>query len=161
MFYTNEEVALHCIPEDCWVSIFDHVLDVTSLIQSGKDTKTILKYAGKSVSHWFDNNKETGEISIKTFVDPLRNVSLPYLPEGRILHVPPPDPLSGPEVNIDVFSTPWWKQSILFIGKVRLNMSSLYFFNIYQSIYLSIYPYMSICLSRLHPKVASSRLSIH
>jgi len=124
-FYTKEEVSLHSIPEDCWISIFDHVLDVTSLIQSGNDTKSILNYSGQSVSHWFNNiNKETGEIEIKTFVDPLRNVSLPYLPEGSILHVLPPDPST--EVNVDII--PWWKQSTLFIGKVPYLCLLLYIY---------------------------------
>lgn len=110
-FYTEEEVSLHSIPEDCWISVFDNVLDITSLIQSGKDTKTLLKYAGKSVSHWFD--KESREI--KTFTDPLRNVTLPYTPEGRILHVASPDP----STEVDISITTWWKDPSLVIGKVH------------------------------------------
>lgn len=115
-FYTEEEVLLHSIPEDCWISVFDDIFDITALLKSseGNETKSLFKYAGKSVSHWF--NEETGEI--KTFVDPLRNVTLPYVPlhEGNILYVPSPDPTT--EINIDIL--PWWKNSSLIVGKVLL-----------------------------------------
>ena len=46
-------------------------------------------------------------------MDPDRNIRLPYLPHGRFLHVPPPEPVSNwntqPKVN-------WWEDESFCVG---------------------------------------------
>jgi hypothetical protein len=74
-------------------------------------TEPILKYAGKSVSHWFIS----GTKELKTFIDPVRNIRVPYTPEGRFLHVPPSDPTADWGTRFD---EPWWKDEKYIIGKV-------------------------------------------
>lgn len=55
-YYTPEEVAKHCTANDCWISIFYEVFDLTELIQKNysKLVDPIIKNAGKDISHWFD-----------------------------------------------------------------------------------------------------------
>jgi len=69
----------------------------------------IIDASGSDISYWFD--AKTGEI--KTYVDPDRNLTLPYTPMGRFLHVPPPEPNAS--WNTD-FGTPWWKDETLVVG---------------------------------------------
>jgi len=102
-YYLKEEVAAHNLSDDCWVSKFGKVLDLTSLIKGRKDllAQPILKFAGQDVSHWFD--ARTGEV--KTFVHPELHIKMPYTPHGRFVHVPPPEPVTNWETD---FETPWW-----------------------------------------------------
>lgn len=111
-YYTAEEIMMHNCAEDCWVSIFDTVYDITSLIQANRSAlaEPLIKEAGKSVSHWFD--KRTGDV--KTHMDPDRNIEMPFTPNGRFIHVPPSDPC---EWSTD-YLLPWWKDEQYIIGKV-------------------------------------------
>ena len=111
-FYTRDEVKAHNHEDDCWVCVFDDIFDLTKLISDNRGVLAtpILKYAGSSVSHWFD--AKTADV--KSFVDPDRNVILPYTPEGRFIHVPPPDPCD----DCQIISLPWWKDESLIVGKV-------------------------------------------
>lgn len=112
-YFTTEEVARHNCTEDCWVSIYSNVFDVTQLIASNPDRQLsapLLKAAGSSVSHWFD--KATGDV--RTYIDPVRNVRLPFTPDGRFIDVPPPDP----RVLTAAKDKPWWLDTKLIVGKV-------------------------------------------
>ena len=113
-FYTSEEIRFHNCGEDCWVSIFDNVFDLTSLIRDNRGAlaNPIITAAGTSISHWFD--EKTGDV--KTFMDPVRNIQMPYTPYGRFIHVPPPDPRDKTPC---VFDTPWWKDPKCIIGQVK------------------------------------------
>jgi hypothetical protein len=73
----------------------------------------LIKAAGTSISHWF---KDSGR-EIKTFIDPVRNIQMPYTPYGRFIHVPPSDPLDC----VESVPLPWWKNPRYIIGKVVLN----------------------------------------
>ncbi len=55
-YYTPEEVAKHNSANDCWISIFYEVFDLTQLIQKNysKLVDPITKNAGTDISHWFD-----------------------------------------------------------------------------------------------------------
>ncbi len=55
-FYTPEEVKKHNTANDCWVSFFNEVYDLTDLIQSNysKLVDPIIKCAGEDITHWFD-----------------------------------------------------------------------------------------------------------
>ncbi len=100
-YYTPHEVALHSTANDCWMSFFDEVYDLTKLIQKhyGAEVEPIIKAAGTDITHWFD--AKTREP--KTFVDPQSDVLEYYVPNGRYLHIPP----AGPDSDWDnSFSTP-------------------------------------------------------
>ena len=92
-YYTPKEVAVHCTANDCWVSFFDQVYDLTKLIQKhyGAEVEPIVKAAGTDITHWFD--AKTREP--KTFIDPKDNVMHYYTPNGRYLHIPPAGPDSA------------------------------------------------------------------
>mmetsp|Transcript_11528 Transcript_11528/g.11547 ORF Transcript_11528/g.11547 Transcript_11528/m.11547 type:complete len:215 (+) Transcript_11528:125-769(+) len=110
-YYTAEEVSTHNCAEDCWVSIYNDVYDITSLVSANRGplAEPLIKEAGKSISHWFS---EDG--NIKTFIDPEKNIRLPYTPQGRFLHVPPSDPTEfGTSYDL-----PWWKDSKYIAGKL-------------------------------------------
>lgn len=111
-YYTAEEISYHNHAEDCWVYIDDDVYNLTPLLTDQRSflAEPILKYAGKSVSHWFIPGKK----ELRTYIDPERNIRLPYTPEGRFLHVPPPDPT---EWNTD-YEFPWWRDGKFIIGKL-------------------------------------------
>jgi hypothetical protein len=112
-YFTKEEIAVHNTAEDCWLSIYDTVYDISSLIKDNRGVlaNPLIEAAGTSISHWF---KENGDI--KTFVDPKRNIELPFTPAGRFIHVPPPDPLD----KVEAVSLPWWKNPRYIIGKVLI-----------------------------------------
>ena len=111
-YFTLEEIAVHNTPEDCWVSIFDKVYNISELIHENRGTLAtpLIEAAGTSISHWF--NEKTGDI--KTFIDPVRNIEMPYTPHGRFIHVPPSDPID----KVETVSLPWWKDTKYIIGKV-------------------------------------------
>ena len=62
-YYTPAEVALHNTGDDCWVSFFNVVYDLTKLIQDNYSELCIpiIKEAGTDITHWFDMN--TQEVS--------------------------------------------------------------------------------------------------
>ena len=95
------------------MSIYDDVFNITSLVGAnpGELIQPLLKNAGMSISHWF--NEKTRDV--KTFVDPEKNIYMPYLPEGRFLHVPPEEPLPW---STDDFEKPWWKDEQYMVGKL-------------------------------------------
>ena len=55
-YYTPEEVKNHNCANDCWISIFYEVFDLTDLIQKNytKLLDPIIKKSGTDISHWFD-----------------------------------------------------------------------------------------------------------
>lgn len=113
-YFTTDEISIHSNPEDCWVSIFDNVFDLTELIQENRGVlaNPLIEAGGTSISHWFDPS--TGDV--KTFIDPVRNIRMPYTPFGRFIHVPPPDPMD----KVEAIDLPWWKDEKYIIGKVRI-----------------------------------------
>ncbi|OQR92830.1 cytochrome b5-like protein [Achlya hypogyna] len=118
-YYTPEEVAIHKCADDCWVVVFSRVLDISGLVAQhrGKLTQPLVQHAGEDITHWF--NPETREV--KTHIDPERNIRLPFLPYGRFLHVPPPEPVTDWNT---LELTPWWTDEQYVIGlitaKVRM-----------------------------------------
>ena len=117
-YYTAAEVALHCTVDDCWVSIFSNVFDITELIRENKGplADPLIKQAGNSITHWFDRNTK----ELKTHIDEIRNIRVPYTPEGRFIHVPPADPV---EWDTTCFAV-WWEDPQYIIGKVRFESDS-------------------------------------
>ncbi len=113
-YYTQEEIAFHNHADDCWVSIFDDVYDITNLIKENRGPLAVplLEAAGSSISHWFNAKSR----DIKTYIDPVRNIEMQYIPQGRFIHVPPSDP----QDMCESIALPWWKDSKYVIGKVRV-----------------------------------------
>lgn len=111
-YYTPEEVALHNNADDCWVSIYEKVYELTSLIAENRGilADPITKSAGSSISHWFKADTK----DIKTFIDPERNIRMPYTPYGRFIHVPSPNPMD----NCAIVDEPWWMNKRYVIGQV-------------------------------------------
>ena len=91
-YFTKRQVGDHNAADDCWISLNGKVLDLTSLIVANRGSlaQPLIAAAGEDISFWFD--KKTGDV--KTFIDPDRNLRMPYTPMGRFLHVPPPEPSS-------------------------------------------------------------------
>lgn len=124
-YFTAEEVAVHNSADDCWVSIFKNIFDLTELLRENRGTLAIplIDAAGSSISHWF--NEKTGDV--RTYVDPEKNIVLPYTPYGRFIHVPPPDPRD----QSVVVSVPWWRDPKYIVGQVSflaLNIGYLFSF---------------------------------
>jgi hypothetical protein len=111
-FFTEGEVAIHNSYDDCWVSVFENVFDLTELIADnrGEMTRPLEKAAGQNISHWFDSESR----EVKTHIDPVRNIRLPYTPEGRFVHVPPPDAREW-DTSLE---KPWWKDEKFIVGKL-------------------------------------------
>eukprot|EP00899_Mesostigma_viride_P013111 jgi/Mesvir1/21800/Mv04191-RA.1 len=114
-YYTPAEVQLHARADDCWVSFLGHVYDLTPLVadvrHEGVLITPILKEAGGDISHWFD--AKTGDVARR--VDPVTNLDVPYTPQGRFVHVPPPEPMSNWSTN---FKLPWWRDPQYLIGRL-------------------------------------------
>lgn len=112
-YYTVDEIAVHNHIHDCWVTIFDDVYDITSLVveHRGQLAVPLVEAAGTSISHWF--NPKTRDL--KTYIDPVRNIEMPFTPAGRFIHVPPSDP----EDFWEAVPNPWWKDPKYIIGKVN------------------------------------------
>ncbi|RZF48587.1 hypothetical protein LSTR_LSTR012548 [Laodelphax striatellus] len=116
-FVMVRDVVVHNKPDDCWLIIFGLVRDLTPLIEEYRNTpdenllKPVLAFAGKDVSHWFD--EKTGDI--KHFVHPITGVLIPYTPHGPIPHVglqaPSSDWLPPPRL-------PWWMNPAYVVAKI-------------------------------------------
>ena len=56
-FYTEREVAQHNCHDDCWVSLFNKVYDLSKLLQENytkPECDPIQLAAGTDITHWFD-----------------------------------------------------------------------------------------------------------
>ncbi|ETW02377.1 hypothetical protein H310_05903 [Aphanomyces invadans] len=118
--YTPEEVSVHKCAEDCWVVVFSRVLDLTELVANhrGALTQPIVNHAGEDLTHWFDPDTR----DVRTHIDPDRNLRLPFLPHGRFLHVPPPEPVSTWN-TLDL--KPWWNDDQYFIGFITQRVRTI------------------------------------
>ena len=62
-------------------------------------------------NNWFPKFQKELDAQLKTHIDPVTGCEVPYTPQGRFLHVPPPYPSAS---WANDFGTPWWKGT--FIG---------------------------------------------
>jgi cytochrome b involved in lipid metabolism len=56
-YYIPSEVAVHNTGDDCWISMFNQVFDLTKLIQENSAsslTDPIVLAAGTDITHWFN-----------------------------------------------------------------------------------------------------------
>ena len=114
-YFTQEDVKTHNCAEDCWVIVFGVVLDLTGLLSEnmGPLAMPIIASAGTDISHWF--TQKTGLVNIRTYVDEETGIVVPYLPQGRFLHVAPTFPTTQWRTN---FGLPWWRDPQYVIGKL-------------------------------------------
>eukprot|EP00640_Fibrocapsa_japonica_P003996 CAMPEP_0113940440 /NCGR_PEP_ID=MMETSP1339-20121228/6568_1 /TAXON_ID=94617 /ORGANISM="Fibrocapsa japonica" /LENGTH=225 /DNA_ID=CAMNT_0000944271 /DNA_START=56 /DNA_END=733 /DNA_ORIENTATION=+ /assembly_acc=CAM_ASM_000762 len=112
-YYTPDDVAVHNSAEDCWVSIYHVVYDLSPLIKEhrGPLAQPIIDAAGRDISHWFDPKTK----EVKTYVDEETDLTVPYTPRGRFVHVPPLYPSTSWATD---FGTPWWNDDAYQIGKL-------------------------------------------
>lgn len=56
-YFLPEEVSIHNTNQDCWLTIYGVVKNVTELIKQFQDTdliSPIIREAGQDVSYWFE-----------------------------------------------------------------------------------------------------------
>lgn len=56
-YYLPDEVALHNSADDCWVSFFNQVFDITKLLAANYKSELcdpLVLAAGTDVTHWFN-----------------------------------------------------------------------------------------------------------
>ncbi|KAK0061377.1 cytochrome b5 domain-containing protein 1 [Biomphalaria pfeifferi] len=111
-YFTPKEVSVHNTTDDLWVSFLGKVYNLTPLCEKYKGDillKPIILSAGKDISHWFNSKTK----DIRTHVDPQTNCIIPFCPNGRFVHIPPPYPDSN---WANDFGRPWWKDTALVVG---------------------------------------------
>ena len=111
-YYTPAEVAKHNCLDDCWVSIFHKVYDISELIKANRGSELInplVKFAGEDLSEWFDERTQ----DVVRAHDEKTGLVLPHVPHGRFLHVAPPYPVSNWATDFEV---PWWRDEAYCIG---------------------------------------------
>uniref|UniRef100_A0A0B6XYA4 Cytochrome b5 domain-containing protein 1 n=1 Tax=Arion vulgaris TaxID=1028688 RepID=A0A0B6XYA4_9EUPU len=111
-YFTTNEVSSHNTTDDLWVSFLGKVYNLTSLCEKYKGDvllKPIIVSAGTDISHWFNSKTK----DVRMHVDPQTNCIIPYCPNGRFVHIPPPYPDSG---WANDFGLPWWKDDAYSVG---------------------------------------------
>ena len=127
-FYLPSEVATHNTADDCWVSFFNQVYDLTQLIAENSDSQLcdpIVLAAGSDITHWFD--PKTREP--KTYVDPVTNTKEFLCPNGRYLHVPPRTANSDAIGEVQNYDIPWWLDENYAIGRLTRKVRSIMIIN--------------------------------
>lgn len=115
--FCPSDVARHGAQDDAWVSIAGVVFDVTPLLAPGgvkipSDSELLIASAGTDVSRWF----APGGADVRTFVDPVTNLVSPYLPSGRLPHIPP---TGRPTTDwAPPNAPPWWRNPALVVGRL-------------------------------------------
>ena len=114
-FYTPSEVHTHNTSDNCWVSFFHEVYDLTQLIQDNihlPECIPLIKAAGTDITHWMDSVSHEPNMELD-----LQTQTVWYCtPMGRYLHVPPMMPDS--EWDPTSFKGPWWRDRGLCIGRL-------------------------------------------
>lgn len=113
VFFLPTEVAMRNTPNDCWVSYFNGVYDITKLCSTWYDKpeiRPILAHAGKDISHWFDY--ESGDVKYR--VHPVTGIAGPYCPHGPI-----PD-LDESSCHC-IERCPWWLNETYRVGSLTVN----------------------------------------
>ena len=74
-YYTPAEVEVHNTADDCWVSFFNRVYDISELIQDNRESEEcepIIQAAGSDITHWFDPKTRDPV----TYIDPHTNTKV-------------------------------------------------------------------------------------
>lgn len=109
-YYLPQEVSDHNTADDCWVSLFNQVFDLTKLLMENSASELcdpIVLAAGTDITHWFDPMTREP----KTFCDPQTNLKTYYTPTGRFLHIPASGAVSNSHNEVVKFNNPWWSNT--------------------------------------------------
>ncbi|EGR30055.1 hypothetical protein IMG5_143490 [Ichthyophthirius multifiliis] len=125
-FYTLQDLKLHNTANDCWITFFNQIYDITALIQQNINSpfiKPLIEAAGSDITYWFDPLSKDPRVQI----DLNTGLEKFYCPQGIFLHIQP----SGPEnINlVEDLQTPWWKNPIFFIGRLTIRSSKINIIN--------------------------------
>lgn len=98
------------------MTIHNKVFDLSALLSQdhGALADPLIERAGTDCSEWFSLNSD-GEIDLRTFCDPVTNLTVPYIPQGRFVHVPQIAPSTSQSTD---YEAPWWKDSQYVVGTV-------------------------------------------
>ena len=123
-YYTPDEVKAHNTANDCYVSIFYEVFDLTNFIQENYSSlmDPLIKAAGTDISHWFD--PETKDP--KTCVLEGTSLKTYYCPLGLFPNVPPAFPDAEWDYHFDI---PWWKNENFKIGHLTKKVRKIKIMN--------------------------------
>ena len=123
-YYTPDEVKEHNTANDCYVSIFNEVFDLTNFIQENYSSlmDPLIKSAGSDISHWFDEKTKMP----KTCVLEGTSLQCYYTPLGMYPHIPPAYPDADWEYDFDI---PWWKNDNFKIGKLTKKVRKIKIMN--------------------------------
>ena len=128
-FYLPSEVAEHNTKDNCWISKFNQVYDLTKLIQENWKSELcdpIVLNAGQDITHWF--NKETHEPI--TYIDPETNMTEFLCPTGRYLHIPPKSSHSDTSKEVVKFEVAWWNDADKYmIGRLTKQVRKIILMN--------------------------------
>ena len=111
-YYTRADVSSHRTAGDCWVVIYQNVLDVSSMIASCSThlAAPLIQSAGTDISHWFLVDKKTRLFVPKTVMNlPDSTSPRPFAPFGPFMHLEGDLPSSG---------MPWWNDPSLLVGRL-------------------------------------------
>jgi hypothetical protein len=111
------------------VIVLGKVYDLSPLLAEdhGLLVDPLVEAAGTDISHWFD--RATGDV--KTHVDPVSNVTTPYTPMGRFVHVPSMLPSSAE--STEGTQAPWWKGSTYVVGTLTARARNIRIVNLLSS----------------------------
>jgi hypothetical protein len=123
-YYTPDEVKVHNTANDCYVSIFGNVYNLTNYIQENYSPlmEPIIKAAGTDISHWFDPETKDPKTCV------LEGTSLLgyFCPNGLFPNVPPHFPDAEFDYNFDI---PWWKNKNFQVGKLTKKVRKIKIMN--------------------------------
>lgn len=122
-YYTAGEIRFN----DCWVSYFGKVYDLTQLVADhpGQLATPIINASGTDISHWFDPVTRNP----KMYVDPITMSTEIYCPQGRYIHLPP----RYPSTDFDDVETPWWQDDKYFLGWLSCSVRKIRIVNLLTS----------------------------
>ena len=123
-YYTPDEVKEHNTANDCYVSIFNEVFDLTTFIQENYSSlmDPLIKSAGTDISHWFDEKTKMP----KTCVLEGTSLQCYFTPLGLYRHIPQAYPDADWEYDFDI---PWWKNDNFKIGKLTKKVRKIKIMN--------------------------------
>jgi len=123
-YYTPDEVKVHNTANDCYVSIFGIVYNLTNYIQENYSPlmEPIIKAAGTDISHWFDPETKDPKTCV------LEGTSLIgyFCPNGLYPNVPPHFPDAEFDYDFDI---PWWKNKNFQVGKLTKKVRKIKIMN--------------------------------
>lgn len=101
-----EELRCHCSPQDCWVSVFGVVYDLTPLIALNKNELSLplIESAGTDISSWFCRETMQPQAVARVRSDAAEVYVHPKKP---FLHVPG---------SLGCTDTPWWRDEKYVMG---------------------------------------------